>query len=610
MGEDCELSLAGSASQATVPFQYSIRQREAAFRTLSIPHPAGQLAIVDFYRKNADMMIFNTGRGSFSLRRPARPARYSVIRDWLFEEQKRTASGVEIENTDQEWIRSYFTYDRYSNVYKFYDSAEYRFYEQKFGYLLKADVTKCFDSIYTHTVAWAAHGHGVVKDNVGRRTKKRSNIQGSFGDQFDTLMQRINHNETSGILIGSELSRIFAETILQAIDRDILHELDSDGLKSGVDYQILRYVDDYFIFLADASNQHHILEVLASGLRRYKLHLNPSKQEGEHTPWLSPLTIAKSEASRLVRKAAKRGAPDLDDDPTRLTRPKVNASKLVLKYKSTLLDTGVSHFDLANFSLAKVERLAEKIMRSSMNEVSSRPLVATEEKHAHAESTVAALVSLLEFVFFAYSGAPRMTPAVKVARIVSSIMKYAALDYIPTHCREEVATRVRSAVLNQLRRSIRVESPSSTTATLLDCLSDLEPDLRLSEGDLIDVLGFHDIDETLRTPKGMNVLLLFSIYLHIRDSIGFERVRSACEAWMIGVSLRPMRDAERSIMILNMVSCPFLEPAFAASLLRDYTSTPAQAASAIRSGATYANVDWRGFDLYSALQRKRLYEVY
>ena len=61
---------------------------------------------------------------------------------------------------------------------------------------------------------------------------------------FDMLMQRLNYNETNGIIIGPEISRIFAEIIFQDIDSKVIRSLRSKGFKFNKDYVIKRYVDD------------------------------------------------------------------------------------------------------------------------------------------------------------------------------------------------------------------------------------------------------------------------------------------------------------------------------------------------------------------------------
>lgn len=587
----------------TIPFHYTVRHRGNEFRTLTIPHPASQLAIVNFYAEYSDLILYYTSKSPFSLRHPARVARYSVVRDWLFDNKRRVRDSVEHDAYEYEWLRSFFTYRRYSNVYKFYDSKEYRSCERRFGYLVKADVAKCFDSIYTHSVAWAAHGHDVVKANFRGKA-----LEGTFGDDFDILMQRLNHNETSGITIGSEVSRIFAEIILQAIDLDIQQELASEQLEFGTDYEILRYVDDYFIFLADARHRTLVMDVLARSLRKYKLHLNAAKEDGEYTPWLSPLTIAKTRVVDNLRRTVKRKDSDLEDG--KLSRPFVDAGALIVGYKAILLDTGVSHFQLANYALSRAERTVEKLIKSSRERLEKVADATFGERTDHYDRLTSALLGLLDFVFFAYSGAPRMSPAVKVARVASSLLRFSRQDGVPAHDRERIEMRVRDELLQQLRRSSGDSAPDAVTATLIDCLSDLGPEFIVDEHELAILCGFRTEGETYQPPQGMNALMLFSLTLHMRRSRKHARLRAACEKWVRSLQSRPLHDSELSIVNLNMLSCRFVSMSLRREIAGRYGAPSQAVLDQIAGGSEHWNVNWDGFDLYAALQRKRLYEVY
>jgi hypothetical protein len=70
----------------------------------------------------------------------------------------------------------------------------------------------------------------------------------AFGEVFDTLMQKLNYNETNGIVIGPEISRIFAEILLQQIDFAVYKILDRSKIKHKIHYEVFRYVDDFFLF--------------------------------------------------------------------------------------------------------------------------------------------------------------------------------------------------------------------------------------------------------------------------------------------------------------------------------------------------------------------------
>ena len=108
---------------------------------------------------------------------------------------------------------------------------------------MKFDIQSCFDSIYTHSIAWAISGGvDLYKDNFEGIPDK------SLGYIWDKIMQEMNYNETNGIVIGPEFSRIFAEVILQHVDQRVEQGLLNKGFILNTDYECYRYVDDYFFF--------------------------------------------------------------------------------------------------------------------------------------------------------------------------------------------------------------------------------------------------------------------------------------------------------------------------------------------------------------------------
>jgi hypothetical protein len=598
---------------STIPFQYTVRHRVNDSRTLTIPHPAAQLDIIDFYRQYSDLILYHTSKSSYSLRHPAKVARYSNTRDWLFQNNRTDESGtVEEHGHETEWIRSYFSYEKYSNIYKFYDSAEYRACERQFGYLVKVDVAKCFDSIYTHSIAWATEGHDVVKSAV---VHHKNALKQSFGAKFDTLMQRLNHNETSGITTGSEVSRIFSEIILQSVDVRVEADLLDAGLRHGVEYRILRYVDDYFVFLAKESDRQQVIQVLADHLRKYKLRLNAAKEQGEFTPWLSPLSIAKDRVRRLIDEHVSLG--DKEKNPGSLPRAYVDTAALIVGYKAILMDTGVSHFDLANYALARCERRMEALCRPALaaardaadgkDEVGSD--ISNEERSRHLHGVTTALIYMLDFSFFVYSGAPRMSPVVKLARIVSGALRFCRTLPVTFDDRERLESVIHRELSQQLIRTAEDSWPGPVTATLLDCMSDLGPQYSDRQDQVAAWCGFKPVGHEFRAPKHMNALLLFSMMLYMRDNMKYEELADACNDWIMDTQARDANDAERALIALNTVTCPWMPQSMKDEVLRSYGSRPTPG-KAVADDGEYWNVNWKGFDLYSALQSKRLYEVY
>lgn len=193
----------------TIPYSYKIRKSATSFRRLGLPHPISQWEMKDFYEKNEKLICHFCGKSPASLRSPKRVAGTYFYRNPLENLKKYKRETVEEESLDSlmRYSSSYFSYRGYDRLYKFFKSGLFLKLEKDFQILKTFDVTKCFESIYTHSISWATKEKTFVKHNVG--------VGSTFGQAFDSLMQRSNYNETNGIVIGPEVSRIFAEVIFQ-----------------------------------------------------------------------------------------------------------------------------------------------------------------------------------------------------------------------------------------------------------------------------------------------------------------------------------------------------------------------------------------------------------
>lgn len=127
---------------------------------------------------------------------------------------------------------------------------------------VKADIAKCFPSIYTHSIPWALHGQGVAKTN--------SKITALAGNLLDKCTQNTRDKQTNGLLIGPHSSNIISEIILTAIDSELL----AKGHK-----KLKRHVDDYTFYASTVENAEKFLSDLRLALRRYEMFLNEKKTE-------------------------------------------------------------------------------------------------------------------------------------------------------------------------------------------------------------------------------------------------------------------------------------------------------------------------------------------
>lgn len=209
----------------TIPFNYRILHKPTKSRELAVIHPRNQILMVDFYDKYKSMMLYYCGLDKYSLRYPNKVACYFYYRDKLHKTLiGRKTDSLELFFNEYENLRTFFSYKRYNNIYKFYEDYRYQRAEKKFTHLLKFDVQSCFDSIYTHSIAWAiGGGKEIYKSNFATDDH-------TFGSKWDRQMRLMNYNETNGIVIGPEFSRIFAEVILQHVDCSVESLLQKDNL--------------------------------------------------------------------------------------------------------------------------------------------------------------------------------------------------------------------------------------------------------------------------------------------------------------------------------------------------------------------------------------------
>jgi len=146
----------GDKGFISIPFGYKISHKETEFRELTICHPRNQLQMVNFYEQYKELILYYCNISQFSIRKPQRIAKFTFHKDKTHYDNKSSEnSTVEEHRKEYENLRSFFVYKDFSNVHKFYESYKFHRCEKKYNKLLKLDISKCFDSIYTHSLSWA-----------------------------------------------------------------------------------------------------------------------------------------------------------------------------------------------------------------------------------------------------------------------------------------------------------------------------------------------------------------------------------------------------------------------------------------------------------------------
>ena len=128
-------------------------------------------------------------------------------------------------------------------------------------YMVHADISKCYPSIYTHAIPWALVGKDVAKNNIGKYKE--------WYNQIDHFAQISKNGETHGLLIGPHTSNILSEIILCAIDEELSNKYDS----------YIRNIDDYICYVNTKEDADNFIIDLNRELRKYDLLINHKKTE-------------------------------------------------------------------------------------------------------------------------------------------------------------------------------------------------------------------------------------------------------------------------------------------------------------------------------------------
>lgn len=148
--------------------------------------------------------------------------------------------------------------------------AKKSFIEATANWLVCTDISRFYPTIYTHSIPWAAYGKERVKSAL-------KVYEGSFADRLDQLVRSCNRNQTVGIPIGPETSRIIAEIISSRIDENFARRC-SEPPPSMID----RLQDDWTVGSSTLEGAEKILSAISACYRDYGLEINGSKTSINH----------------------------------------------------------------------------------------------------------------------------------------------------------------------------------------------------------------------------------------------------------------------------------------------------------------------------------------
>jgi len=128
-------------------------------------------------------------------------------------------------------------------------------------YLLMTDILQFYPSVYTHSLPWAIHSRS--------EAKKKQHDFSLLGNRLDFWVRCAQDKQTRGIPIGPDTSRVLAELLLSAVDKELTSQIEK--------IHGFRAIDNYELSLQSRSEAEEALAVLQNILSRFELQLNESK---------------------------------------------------------------------------------------------------------------------------------------------------------------------------------------------------------------------------------------------------------------------------------------------------------------------------------------------
>jgi len=625
------------------PYQFNIAHKTNKNRTLSIIHPYNQWQVVEFYEQYKYSILYLCNQSSYSIRKPHKIAQYFYYRDRLHRKLSGHESDkVELFFNEYENLKTYFSYEKYANIYKFYEDYRYQRAEKKFKYLVKFDLQSCFDSIYTHTISWATAGGA---DKV----KVLPGYHGSWvGDAFDNLMQSVNARETNGIVIGPEFSRIFAEIILQYIDQKVEQELLEKNLRQKSTYECYRYVDDYFLFYNDEKDKNLFMESLTKRLKEFKLQISPSKTEEFERPFITKVTIAKQRIENLLsnifsiplweeiesNSSTEKDTEDKDLDKDReVLEKKFNiylpANDVNTQIKVIVKECGIEYRDIANYLLEKISQRLDtflnryeigfkKYERLMSKEETNKDDVETHAQRAQRKLT-SYLVSLIDVTFFVFNSNRQINTTLKLQKIMNSIIIYAKRhgDFKVNHA-VRFQTISKDIIFKKIQDEIALvlTTTDSHRSTLHESLYLLILAKELGYAYLLApevIKSFIEKSELQYNLFACLILLYYYANHKCYDSQKALLKEEILKKYRLVTESGRKRNSELTILTADMMTCPFVNDAYKQNLLTLMGITEMRDQQMIMSFAKkqkYIFTRWTMFNLNKELQAKISQEVY
>lgn len=268
---DQNIELSQLNSMHSAPLKFKVKNKDS-YREISIPNPLSTISVLMLINRYSETMINSMKKNNyFSVRVPHK---HSSL---LYKKSNKSTVKYETEEEKSQILislessGSYFKHKPWESFGEMTSSNRNEFLKDKYQYVTKFDIENFFSSIYTHSFKWLATNNPFDGKNFGRN-------QGGLLTVLDKFAQNMNGSKTNGIVIGPEFSRLIADFLLIHVELKIVDYInDLENIKMGEDFEIIRFVDDYYLYTNKKDTSNQIVQIFSNILNEFQLKMKDSK---------------------------------------------------------------------------------------------------------------------------------------------------------------------------------------------------------------------------------------------------------------------------------------------------------------------------------------------
>lgn len=412
------------------PLKFKISKKKQSFREIALINPLGlveSLIFIHLFENDIINIIHN--KNDFSARKAYR------TNSLIYRKNKnQTVYYTDSTSKNQlllslESSGTYFNHFPFKNITKLLNSKRFVYSRDNFELLLLLDMQDCFQSIYTHSYKWL----------ISNKTYDSKNLKDSNSvySSIDAFLQNINGSKTNGIIVGPEISRLLAEFLFVHIDQQIIERLAMENINFGKDYNIYRFVDDYFISSKNEKIQNNIQDIISNILNKYHLKINDSKVskkgKGESlNNWLIEVMPVIKLIEDIIIKKNSNIENSLEVTLSHLELPKEYVQMLLEVAASVSSPSGKKRDKIIKYSDLR-SRVLSTINSSNESALICSYILSTILKKIEGNKDEDLLINmelneLVIFIFFIYSKEVNYSSTQKIIRIFSLLIDKHHID--------------------------------------------------------------------------------------------------------------------------------------------------------------------------------------